>query len=100
MPEISMQYLLEIFLEVGPVQSTGFGVEAVTEERLRAWQDNRHIELPPWEITMVRRLSKDYIKASALAEDPHAPAPYEPEGEILRASTAATLKATLRGMSK
>lgn len=99
MPEVSMRYLVEILIEVGPVQSTGFGVEAVTEERLRAWQDNRHIELPPWEITMVRRLSQEYIRASAEAEEPGAPAPYKSNIDIVRANTAASLKAAMRRLA-
>lgn len=99
MPEVSLGYLLTILLDVGPVMPGGFGPAILSHGELRAWQVNAGITLQPWEVAMVRRLSAEYLKASAEAEDPKAPAPDKSMGEIASSNTAASLKAKLRRMA-
>lgn len=100
MPEVSMQYLIDDLFEVGPVMPGGFGPAVLTHGEIRAWLQNAGMVRQPWEISMLRRLSGEFIKASRDAERPDSLPPFSRDAasEVL-ANTAASLRAHMRGMA-
>lgn len=102
LPEVSHGYLLEFLLEVGPVESGGFGPVPVSHQEIRAWQDNMRRDLAPWEIAIIRRLSNEWLAASQAAEDPEALAPWSGDAPTPaeKRSVAATLRDRLSRMAK
>lgn len=78
MPTVSAgRYLIEYLWEVGPVYHTGAGPAPLPYAEILAWQDSAGIELHPWEIATLRRLSMDYLAESQQATKPDRKAPYE-----------------------
>jgi hypothetical protein len=79
LPEVSCRYLLDILMDVGPTSATGLGVAPITEQELLAWQLNRGRRLQPWECSIIKRLSKEWVSESYAAEDERRPAPWSDE---------------------
>ncbi|MBY0455261.1 MAG: hypothetical protein K2Q11_10335 [Burkholderiaceae bacterium] len=75
------QYLLDWLFEIGPTQPAGMGSGPVTFQELAAWQQQAGIELQPWEASMLRRLSVEYLNESYEATNAARPPPY---GELHR----------------
>lgn len=69
-------YLLGILYEVGPLMSYGTGAGPVTQQEIRAWQDNIGIELQPWEVRLLRGLSQEYLAESRRATEPGSKPPW------------------------
>jgi hypothetical protein len=76
LPEVSCKYLLDIYLEIGPVQQAGFGAIEVSQVEIGKWQENTSIRLQPWEARFVRRLSGVWLKQAREAEDPACKPPF------------------------
>lgn len=76
MPDVGLTYLLDIFTAVGPVEAAGMGVQPVSEETIGWWQRNRGIRLTPWEVDVVRGLSRVWLAQSHDSEDPACPPPF------------------------
>lgn len=57
----------------------GMGPVPLTHSELQSWQDQVGIELQPWELQLLRRLSKEYVAESGNATDRGCPAPWQPE---------------------
>lgn len=91
-----MGYLVEHLLDVGPVMPGGFGPAVLSHGEIRAWQDNTGIELQPWEVAMMRRLSGEYLKASAEAEKQDAPPPFGADRQERLRDVAEALRTSLR----
>lgn len=82
LPEVlAGQYLLNWLFEVGPTQPAGMGSGPVTFQELAAWQQQAGIELQPWETSLLRRLSVEYLNESYEATNAARPPPY---GELHR----------------
>ena len=78
LPEAPLPYLLDLFFEIGPTEAGGMGPSPLTQEEIRAWQENNILpfaELQPWEVTVVRKLSFAWIEMSSKAEEPDCPEP-------------------------
>lgn len=95
MPELEgADYLIGYLWEVGPTVNSG----PVTHQELRAWQAGIGIELQPWEIRFLRRLSGDYLRESFLATKPDSPAP-APEFALNTSMTWKSLQKSLRELA-
>lgn len=70
-------YLIGYLFEVGPTMAAGMGAGPVTHEELRAWMDLTGIELEPWEVRFLRRLSYEYLAESDRAEKRDCPDPWK-----------------------
>jgi hypothetical protein len=70
-------HLLAYLFEVGPALATGGGLAPVDDVALRAWQENTGITLRPWQIGVIRRLSRDYLDELRQAEERARPAPWK-----------------------
>lgn len=76
LPEVSCGYLLDIFLEVGPVSAAGMGSSRITQAEIAHWQANMRTPLPPWECRTLLRLSEAWLEESRVADDAARPPPY------------------------
>ncbi len=77
MPPIDgADYLLGYLFEIGPTIAAGMGAGPITHGELRAWMDNVGVELQPWEVRFLRRLSHEYLAESHKAEKRDARAPW------------------------
>lgn len=65
-------YIVEYLVEMGVVQ----GEHALPYSEIESWQRQCGIELQPWEVRFVKRLSSAYLNESHIARDPDAKAPY------------------------
>lgn len=79
MPGLPAPHLVGYLFEVGPTLSSGMGPAPLSFSELSAWQSQVGIELQPWEVRLLRRLSLDYLLALQKAKDPACPAPWAPE---------------------
>lgn len=86
------EHLVDYLLEVGPVQPTGMGSVPLTFGELQAWQQQVGLDLQPWEVSMLRRLSRDYVAEAHRASSPAAKAPWVPDEVVHRKSVDAGLR--------
>lgn len=63
-------------MEVGPTMAGGFGAAPLSFTELCKWADATGREPQPWEMSLLRRLSGDYVVEAAEATDPDRFAPY------------------------
>lgn len=93
MPPVEAGHLLGYLWEVGPTP----GGHVLTHAELRAWQEGMGLELAPWELRTLRRLSTDYLGETFNARQQDCPAPWKPGGE---AFSAVSWKRTQRSIRK
>lgn len=102
LPDAPLPYLVDYLYEVGPTEAGGLGPAPLSQLELAAWQWNMRRRLQPWEISMLRRLSVQWIVEAQRAEDPDCPPPWD--GETITAeekrAVATSLRDTLRGMAR
>ena len=91
------EYLLGYLLEIGPVLSSGMGPGVLTYQEIDAWARLNSINIQPWEVRCLRRLSTDYLTQARAAERSTCPAPAT---EARAAITAADLRASMRQLAK
>lgn len=58
------------------------GEVPITHGEIQAWQENMGIELLPWQVQLLRRLSIEHLSQAHLAKDGHCKPPY---GQLYRA---------------
>ncbi len=77
MPPIDTgEYLIEYLWEVGLTNENGIQSSAITYSEINAWQEACRINLQPWEVGIIKKLSEDYILEVNRAKDPECGAPY------------------------
>lgn len=91
------EYLLSALFEAGPTSTDGMGRGALKWSDLMAWQQATGIELRPWELRIVRRLSGDYLAELVAAEKPSRLCPYAGKAEL--AATAQALRKSMQGLA-
>lgn len=101
-PALNLPYLAEVFYEIGPTKHGGMGPAPLEDVDLQAWQRNTGIYLQPWEVQAVIQASKLWIAASAKAEDPDCPSPWDGYGSDsgAKVATARSMRADMRAMAK
>ena len=72
MPECGAPHLVEYLIDMGVTQ----GEQAINHGEIESWQRQCGIELEPWEVRFVKRLSEAYLSESHAARDPDAKAPW------------------------
>lgn len=103
MPEVRAEYLLGYLTELGMVATLGEHQTQLSCVEISKWQDLIGIELQPWEVRFIRRLSVEYIVEGIRARKPTHPEPISEYGIIndgkpdLRA-VAIGLQRTLKAM--
>lgn len=77
MPPIGAgEYLVQYLFEAGPTMPGGMGAAPLTFSELECWQRQVGVDLDPWEVRIVRRLSLEYCAESQAATKPDAPPPF------------------------
>ncbi len=98
MPPVEVTYLLEIFFDIGPTMAAGMGAGPITHEEIRAWQSNTGVELQPWQVRTLRRMSFDYLSEAYRAEKADCPAPWE-RVEVDYAAVSNNMMNAIRAMA-
>lgn len=76
MPEVGDEiYLVTYLMEIGPVASTGMGVDRISHQEIESWQRQIGVSLAPWEVRLLRRLSGEYAGEAHRATEHNAPRP-------------------------
>lgn len=100
MPPVGAAYLLGYLWEVGPTMAAGGYPGPVTHEELLAWQELTGIELQPWEMRFLRRLSGEYMAESRRAEKRDCPEPARREPtQVDLDAVARSMQRTLKEMA-
>jgi len=89
-------YLLGYLFDVGPVLAAGMGPGPITYTELAAWCQLHSIELEPWEVQFMRRLSFEYLNELRAAEQPDRPAPW---GVVRAQFTATNMRAQIAALA-
>jgi hypothetical protein len=94
MPTVDAEYLIGYLWEVGPTMAAGGYPGPVTHEEILAWQKLTGVELQPWEMRFLRRLSGEYLLESHRAEKADCPEPAR------HSATRVDLESVARGMQR
>jgi hypothetical protein len=73
-PLESHSYIIEWLFDVGPGMSFGLGLCPLTYQEINAWAVG--ISINPWERTMLKNLSSEYVSWSNKATKKDCPIPY------------------------
>lgn len=97
MPECDVLYIVGYLIEMGVTQ----GEQALHHGEIESWQRQCGIELQPWEVRFVKRLSEAYFSESHAARDPDAEAPWADAPYVVATArqTANRMKAMIRGLA-
>lgn len=88
-------FLVGYLFDAGPTSAAGQHGAALTWTDLRAWQAGAGINLPPWQLRLLRRLSGEYLSESLTANAHDAPPPWEREPD--REKLARHIRRIIRG---
>jgi hypothetical protein len=91
--------LLEYLLEIGPADATGMGAVPISFQEIESWQHQVGVELAPWEVRMLRSLSREYVGELNAATKPDRPMPWEPGKQQTIQAAANNLRAAVRAMA-
>lgn len=92
-PVRAAEHLLGYLFDAGPTAYGG----AITHGELWFWQKNIGIEIEPWEVRMLRRLSNDYLVMAHEATRADCPVPWSLESDLN--ATAKKLKLAIRNIA-
>lgn len=97
MPPVDAPYLIGYLWDVGPTKSSGMGASPIEQPDIESFQRNMGIELQPWEVRVLIRMSREYVSESSKATRSDYPAPWMPERyDTHRADVAKSLRAAMR----
>lgn len=92
------KYLLKYLHKVGPSMGTGMGAIPLTFGELQAWQQQTGLDLQPWEVETLRRLSSDYVLETHRAASFAAMPPWVSDIEVQRKAVDDGLRALFRSL--
>lgn len=73
-------HLVAYLFELGPTVPAGMGAGPLTIAEIDPWCRRLGIDLAPWELRWLVRLSKEYLSESHKATQQFAPPPWIPDG--------------------
>ena len=76
LPYARAEYLVLLFYELGICEQGDNGAKVVSWKELEAWQENTQRKLSPWEVVVIRDMSKAYVNEYYAGSDKLRPAPY------------------------
>lgn len=97
MPECDALHIIGYLIEMG----VSLGENPLTFSEIESWQNQCGIELQPWEVRFVKRLSEAYLSESHAARDPDAEAPWADAPYVVPPShqIANRMKMVIRGLA-
>jgi len=100
-PVYIANHLLEYLWEIGPVEHGGMGMDPVSYREIESWRRGTGIELKPWELRMLRRLSQDYITELNQSAAPDRSAPFgDPYMQFSREIVGKKVSSAMRALAK
>lgn len=63
------QYLMDMMMDMRPVQSNGWGHSAKPDAEIRSYAAGLGIDLLPWEFLTLRRMCRSYLDGMNSAKD-------------------------------
>lgn len=79
MPPNPAPHIVDWLLEIGLTEAAGMGAGPASWREIDAWCNRTHIAPAPWEARLLKRLSRDYLTESRVAEDVHRAPPWRAE---------------------
>ena len=76
LPHCRAEYLVLLFYELGICEQGDNGAKVVSWKELEAWQESVQRKLSPWEVVMIRDMSRAYVNEYYAGNDKLRPAPY------------------------
>lgn len=95
-PVLWGDYILDYLFEVGPTMSEG----PLTFEEIESWMRTTETNLSPFEVRLLRRLSREYLGESYAATKRDRPPPYAGTAADRAASAKARQKAIDRDLDR
>lgn len=93
-------HMVEHWFDVGPAMPSGYGDVPLTHGEIDAWQRNCGIELPPWQASLLRRMSRGYLAERVAGVDPLRSPPWAEVSAQQKAAVAETLRRQLSLMAR
>lgn len=80
MPTIDYgEWLIDVLLEIGPAELKGdYAMSPIAQSEITAYAINYGVEFTPWDVAVLRRMSREYIHSHYAAKDAHCAAPFSP----------------------
>ncbi len=76
LPAVDPEPFWTWLFEAGPTEAAGMGDAPISWQAIDAWMGRTATSLTPWDVRMLRRMSRDYHAESHAAEDWARPAPW------------------------
>lgn len=85
LPDIDGGYdLIDHLDSLGFARNTGYGLAPIDYQEIKSWQNQQGLNLTPWEVETLFKLSSVYADMSTRAQDKKCPPPYEVEDDFDR----------------
>lgn len=98
MPPLSgAAHVVGYLYELGPIVAAGMGAAPVSHLEIAAWVRLTGIELHPWEVRFLRRLSGEYLAELHAAEKADRPAPW---GAVRAQYVARSMREQIAALAK
>lgn len=76
LPENPAPWLTDVLMEIGPTEAAGMDRDEISWRSLGEWQAQMGVTLQPWELRLLRQLSRIYLAESRAAIEPKCPSPF------------------------
>lgn len=76
LPNCQAEYLVLLFYELGICEQGENGIRSMSWKEIHAWLEVTKRYLSPWEIDMIRQMSKAYVDEYYQSKDKMRPQPY------------------------
>lgn len=100
LPPNPARHIVDWLMEIGPAVATGTGEAAIGYRDIAAFQEVNGVEILPWEASLLRRLSRDFINQAADARKADCPPPYMDQEAVNRVAVDRGLRALFKGLAK
>ena len=75
-PPIRTPWVIDWLMEVGPTDPGAMGAVPISWATISQWQHCMGLDLPPWLVRLLRRLSVEFVAETVRAREPDCPPPW------------------------
>ena len=75
-PPIRTPWVIDWLMEVGPTDPGAMGAVPISWATIGQWQHCMGLDLPPWLVRLLRRLSVEFVAETVRAREPDCPPPW------------------------
>jgi len=76
MPDVTADYIISYWSELGLVSSNGMGASVISSLEIQAWCSLSGLKLEPWEFQAIRKMSSGYCDSLKAGEEPNCQPPF------------------------